>query len=145
MKASVDTSVMVAALVQSEPCHEESRALLNRSVGRTRLAAWPHALLETFSNITGGRLSARTTPAKANRLIRESLLPHLDLVELSADELLASLDRAEAAGIRGGAVFDWMHLIAARKAGARTFYTLDLSDFRACARAGDPEVRSPAD
>jgi hypothetical protein len=49
----------------------------------------------------------------------------------------------EARGVRGGAVFDYLHLAAARKAKAARFYTLNVSHFRSFHRPGDPEIVHP--
>ena len=45
--------------------------------------------------------------------------------------------------VRGGAVYDYLHLVAARKAGVERIVTLDLRHFRALARAGDPRIEGP--
>ena len=65
------------------------------------------------------------------------------VVELSSAELMAALRQARLRGAQGGAVYDFMHLIAARKAGADILYTINFSDFRYLSREGDPEVRCP--
>lgn len=67
----------------------------------------------------------------------------MEVIELNHKELMASLHEAKQRGIRGGAVYDFMHLVAAKKAGAQSLYTINLSDFRHLSRAGDPEVRCP--
>jgi len=46
-------------------------------------------------------------------------------------------------GVRGGAIYDYLHLVAARKSGAKKFYTLNLSDFLSFHRPGDPEILAP--
>lgn len=51
--------------------------------------------------------------------------------------------RARAHGVRGGAVYDYMHLVAARKGKADVLFTLNLSDFQHLHREGDPEIRHP--
>jgi hypothetical protein len=50
---------------------------------------------------------------------------------------------AESRGVRGGAIFDYLHLVAARKAKVQKLYTLNVSNFVAFHRAGDPEILSP--
>ena len=54
-----------------------------------------------------------------------------------------ALAECQSRGIRGGAVHDWLHLAAARKAGAKVLYTLDPRDLQALARAGDPRIETP--
>ena len=57
---------------------------------------------------------------------------------------MAALNECEARGVRGGAVYDWLHLAAARKAGAEVLYTLDTRDFQALAQPGDPVIAAPS-
>jgi predicted nucleic acid-binding protein len=45
--------------------------------------------------------------------------------------------------VRGGAIYDWLHLAAARKAGAEVFITLDQRDFQSLMRPGDPRIEMP--
>lgn len=54
-----------------------------------------------------------------------------------------ALQECEARGVRGGAIYDFLHLIAARKAGTEALVTLDLRDFQALARPGDPRIEAP--
>ena len=62
---------------------------------------------------------------------------------MTGKEVMAELNGAEARGVRGGAVYDLLHLAAARKAGAARLLTLDVRDFQAIVRAGDPQIGSP--
>jgi len=40
-------------------------------------------------------------------------------------------------------IYDHLHLVAARNAGAARLYTLNESDFQALRRSGDPEIVHP--
>ena len=71
------------------------------------------------------------------------MLPFVQLVSLSGREVMAALEGADARGVRGGAVYDLLHLTAARKAGATRLLTLDQRDFQALVQAGDPRIESP--
>jgi predicted nucleic acid-binding protein len=137
--AFLDSSVLVASLDPDEPHHAACDALLLAGGHQ----AWAHALAETFSVLTGGRQGRRLPPALALQLMQGSLLPFLQPTALTAREHWAALLSCEARGVRGGAVYDWLHLAAARKAGADSFYTLNQRDFQALARPGDPLVRAP--
>ena len=57
--------------------------------------------------------------------------------------MLAALAECESRGVRGGAIYDGLHLAAARKAGAEIFFKLDLRDFRSLARPGYPRIEKP--
>ena len=54
------------------------------------------------------------------------MLPYVRVASLSGKEVMAALAGAEARGVRGGAVYDLLHLVAARKAGAAVLLTLDV-------------------
>ena len=135
----LDSSVLVAALIEDEPAHESCLQLL-RGKG---MAAWTHALAETFATLTGGRLGIRVSPAVAAQLIEASLMPRLRLIELAGGEIMDTIREAEAAGARGGAIYDSLHMAAARKASAKALYTLNARHFEAIARRGDPDVAVP--
>lgn len=137
--ALLDTSVVVASLDPDEPHHRACDRVL--AAGSQKLFA--HALAETFSILTGGRQGRRLRPAAAAELIRISVLPFVDVVSLSGKDVMAALAEAEARGVRGGAVYDLLHLVAARKAGAARLLTLDVRDFQALVRPGDPRIESP--
>jgi predicted nucleic acid-binding protein len=88
-----------------------------------------HSLAEMFSTLTGGRLGFRFEPDKAAEMIKR-LTRYLNFVELSADETQQALSQAQRKGIRGGQVHDWLHVVAAKKAGAKKLLTNNLSDFQ---------------
>jgi predicted nucleic acid-binding protein len=135
----LDTSVVLASLDPDEARHAVCDRIV--SVGGHKLFA--HALAETFSILTSGRQGRRLSAATATRLIEQSVLPYAQAQTLTGKDTLAALAECEARGVRGGAVYDWLHLAAARKAGAEVFYTLDLRDFQALARPGDPRIEMP--
>ena len=102
-----------------------------------------HTLLETFSTLTGGKLRFRVDADVAARLIAESVVPRVSAVMLTVDEVIEALRNARDHSVRGGGVYDYMHLVAARKANATVLYTLNLADFQHLQRTGDPEIRRP--
>lgn len=139
MAAFLDTSVVLASLDPDESHHLACDRLI--AAGGHHLHA--HALAETFSILTGGRNGRRLGPALAARLIEQSVLPFARPVVLEGSALMAALTECEARGVRGGAVYDWLHLAAARNAGAEVVYTLNLRDCQAITRPGDPRVEMP--
>ena len=139
MSGFLDTSVVLASLDPDEARH----AACDRIVSAGGHKLFVHALAETFSILTGGRQGRRLSAATATRLIEQSVLPYAQAQTLTGKETLAALAECEARGVRGGAVYDWLHLAAARKAGAEIFYTLDLRDLQSLARPGDPRIEMP--
>lgn len=139
MTLLLDTSVVIASLDADEPHHVACDRLLSQ--GRHRLLA--HGLAETFSILTGSRLGRRLSPEVAVELIESAVLPFVELVHLTGRETMATLAQAGVRGARGGAVYDLLHLAAARKAGVEGLVTLNLRDFEVLARPCDPVIRAP--
>jgi predicted nucleic acid-binding protein len=139
MIAVLDSSILVAALVEGEQHHIACGALLDRP----GMHIHAHALAETFSTLTGGRLGYRVLPESALELLEQSVLAYVEVVTLTAKEMTMGLKAAPARGVRGAAIYDYLHLVAARKAKARRLYTLDVANFRSFQRAGDPEIVAP--
>jgi predicted nucleic acid-binding protein len=139
MTLLLDTSVVIASLDADEPHHAACDRLL--SAGGHRLFA--HGLAETYAILTGSRMARRLGPDAAAELIESAVLPFVELVHLTGRETMAALAEAPRRGARGGAVYDFLHLAAARKAGVDALVTLDRRDFEAMTRPGDPMVRMP--
>lgn len=139
MIAFIDTSVLVAAMVATETHHARCARLLDKQT----MGMFAHGLAETFSTLTGGRRAFRMSSLSASTLIEEDYAPCLSITTLTPTEMLRAMREAESRGVRGGGIFDYLHLVAARKAGAAKFYTLNMSNFSACHRSGDPEIVSP--
>lgn len=103
-----------------------------------------HALAEVFATLTGGNRKPRVDADIALQLLEQSVLPFVTTVTLSGRDVVNALSQAKARGVRGGAIYDFLHLVAARKSGVETIFTLDVRHFQALAKAGDPRVEMPA-
>ena len=136
MKALIDTSILVAAIIANEPFHTECDQLLDQP----EMGLYTHGLTEAFSTLTSGRKSFKMRPSLASSILEEDYAPFLSFISLSPTETLRAMRDAEARGVRGGAIFDYLHLVAARKANATTLYPLNVSHFRSFHRPGDPEI-----
>jgi hypothetical protein len=89
-----------------------------------------HAFVETFHHLSGRGLLLKdgtrltVTPSAAARMVRglaAKLRPH----NLDPEQTLTALDDAHSRGVRGGMIHDWMHVRAARIAGADTVLSRD--------------------
>lgn len=139
MSALLDSSVVLASLDADEPRH----TACDRLVAAGGHVLYVHALAETFSVLTGGRAGRRLRPAVAAALLEDSVMPYIQIVALSGKETMAALADCEGRGVRGGAVYDFLHLAAARKAGVERLLTLDVIHFQALSRPGDPRIEAP--
>lgn len=138
-----DTSVLVAAFVEDERRHEVCADVLGRA-GKQGVV-WAHALAECFSVLTGGRLSVQLSATDAARLLETNIVGRLTVVTLTPVEMVGALRDAERLGIRGGSIYDSLHLAVARKAGADRIFTLNARHFRAFAPDLAPLIRSPGE
>ena len=102
MTALLDSSVLIAAVVDAEPHHEECLTLLDRR----GLHVNPPALAETFSTLTGSRRPYRITPDAAAQVMEITLLPRLTLTVLTGRDVIEAMREARKRGIRGGAIYD---------------------------------------
>ncbi len=139
MKTALDSSVLVSALCAEDDHHSACRKILLSG----KNSVFAHTFTETFSTLTGGRLGFRVPASDTATMLREQIAPKLLAITLEANDLLQAFEEAEARGVRGGAIYDYLHLFAARKAGAKRFFTLNLSDFLSFHRPGDPEIITP--
>src|SRR5437870_1969909 len=99
---ALDSSVLVAAMVEIEPHHKACDALLDRAGVRV----FGHALVETFNILTGGRAGFRIPAQDAAELIEKSILPYVEVVALSLREMMVAMKDAQPRGVRGAAIFD---------------------------------------
>lgn len=139
MTDSIDTSVLVGAMIESEASHGSCRPI----VAQGRSTIYSHGIAETFNTVTGGGKAFRLSAALTAELLEHHFLPRLTITTLNPFEILRAMRDAESRGIRGGAIFDYLHLVAARKAKAARLFTLNLSNFRSFHRPGDPEIVHP--
>ena len=131
MKAFFDTSVLIAAMVESHPHHERSVAWLSKArAGTVAWAVAAHSLAETYAVLTTLPVKPRISAALASRLIRENILDSAEIVALSPREYLHTVTRLAENGIVGGAIYDALLAFAAEKAEATRLLTLNLNDFR---------------
>ncbi len=127
MKAYWDTSALVEAIIAT-PAAVAAFDAEHERITRA------HTLAETFSQLTKGTLrnaqgelialladdAAKTIEAWAGRM---------SIVALDGKQILAALKQAQKKGIRGGAVHDYLHIVAAEAEGADKIYTLNVKDF----------------
>jgi predicted nucleic acid-binding protein len=120
MKAYWDASALVAACADLE---------IRTRVQKERPVTRIHSLAEIFSALTGGgNLGIRVDASEAAATIAD-LARDLELVELTAADVLTALKTSRLKGVRGGRVHDYLHAIAAEKQKAAQIVTVDRNDF----------------
>ena len=138
-----DSSVLIGLIFEDCPEHIDC---VKAWTGSADKVMYSHGILETFSQLTGGRLAAPVPPDVATESIARNLQQNrVDVIEFEATEVLELLEKTRRMGVRGGAVYDYMHLCAARKVGAERIFTLNKRHFTAIALDLIPKIFHPSD
>jgi len=111
--------------------------------GRHSGAVSAHGLAETFSTLTRLPLSPAIHPAEAYLFIKETVLPHCEVVGLDAKDYLAVLESAAKAALRGGVLYDALQLRCAEKARCDRIYTFNHAHFVRLAPALHDRISQP--
>ena len=129
MKILLDTSVLVAAMVESHPEHERAFPWLKRIVDRTDEGfVSTHSIAELYNVLTVLPVRPRIAPDSARDLIVGNLR-NFKAVSLDNVDYYAVIESLSSLGIVGGATFDALIIHAARFAEVDRIVTLNLRDF----------------
>lgn len=143
-KVLADTSVLVAAIVESHPAHRRALVWLQRARGKElALFVCAHTLAELYAVLTRLPLSPRISPELARRLVRDNLEPFAKVVELRAKDYWEVLGQAAELGLGGGVVYDALAVQAAKKENVDLLLTLNESDFRRAWPEADRRISPP--
>ena len=131
MRFLLDTSVLVAAMVEAHPAHDRALPWLQRVRGGTDtglIAA--HSVAELYAILTTLPIQPRISPNVARQLIQQNVLNVSEVVSLSDKDYASIINHLSKVGVIGGATYDALILWAALKAGVDQVVTLNEKDFR---------------
>lgn len=80
--------------------------------------------------MTSGRLEVQLTPAEATQVIDANIVGRLQIIDLRLTDYQRALRNSQAVGARGGAIFDMLHLQAARRGAASRILTINVRHFQ---------------
>jgi predicted nucleic acid-binding protein len=144
-KLALDTSVLVAALVEPHPFHARAFRWIDAvSTGRAKAECSWHAAAETWSVLTRLPLEPPISPALAEVAV-DRLLQRVEAVEVDRETYRAAVRRCSERGLRSGALFDALHLLSAERRGVDAFVTFNRSDFERMLAEGSPRLVVPPD
>jgi predicted nucleic acid-binding protein len=122
-------------MVEEEEHHDAAlKALAGTADGFTST----HAIAETFATLTSGRLEVQLTPDEATEVIDANIIRRLQVVDLGLGDYQQAMRNSQTVGARGGAIFDMLHLQAARRKGAKHILTINVRHFQTFA----PDLKS---
>lgn len=137
MKLFVDTSVLVAAVVEQHEAHPTSLAILERvQNGKDEGTVSGHSLAEMYSVLTRAPHPYRHSPEQALLSIEENVVKYFEIVTLSGTEYASLVKEAASTGIQGGTIYDAVILRCALKSEAEKVYTLNSRHFQKLVPAG---------
>jgi predicted nucleic acid-binding protein len=129
-----DTSVLVSAAVTRHPHNASALAVLEELVARKhRGFISAHSLTEIYSVLTRTPFRPPIYPSEAWQIIEQMILPHMELVPVTAKEYKEVVRHCAVNGWAGGRVHDAVHVRCAQKAACDRIYTFNVKDFRALA------------
>ncbi len=131
MRILLDTSVLVAAMVEAHPAHTKALLWLQEAKDGTHTGlVAAHSLAEIYSILTTLPVQPRISPALAQELIKRNILDVLEVVSLSGQEYVDAINHLADLGIAGGATYDALILQAALKSNVDQVMTLNEKHFR---------------
>ena len=132
-----DTSVLVSAAVTRHPHNAPALAVLEELVKRKhRGFISAHSLTEIYSVLTRTPFKPPLYPSEAWQIIEQMILPHMELVTLTAKEYKEVVHHSAGSGWAGGRIHDAVHIRCAQKADSDRIYTFNVRDFRELAPSG---------
>lgn len=144
MKIYFDTAVLVAASVVGHPHYKESHAALrNVHSGKIKGYVSSHGLAEFYAVLTRTPFTPPVYPNEAWQLLNENILPHFEIVTLSAKEHVETVQKCMQQGWTGGRVYDALHLRSATKSFCERVYTLNIRHFQQLAPEIAEQIMAP--
>ena len=132
MKTFLDTSVLVAAVVQKHASHAAAFTMLERvQNGRDEGFVSAHCLAEMYAVLTKLPPPFRHSPEQALLSIEENVVKYFKTISLTGLEYAGLLREAALAGIQGGTIHDAVLLKCAAKSAAQRIYTFNVKHFAA--------------
>jgi predicted nucleic acid-binding protein len=134
MKVFLDTSVLLAAVLEKHAAHKRAFAVLERvQDGRDEGFVGSHSLAELYANLTKLPAPFRHSPEQALLSVEENILKHFKIASLTGSDYSALIREAALAGIQGGTIYDAVLLKSAAKSEVERIYTFNQKHFQAVA------------
>jgi predicted nucleic acid-binding protein len=130
MKTLFDTSVLVAAMIESHPAHPRALSWLQQAKDGTITGyVSAHSIAELYAILTAYPVRPRIHPLAVRKMIGCNVFDIFNVVSLSAQDYAEITEHLSTSGIIGGITYDAVILYAALKAEADRILTLNAKDF----------------
>jgi predicted nucleic acid-binding protein len=131
MRILFDTSVLLAALLQSHPIHGLVLPWLKQAqIREIDGIIGAHTLAELFNKLTSVPMPRPVRVDEAQAMLKDGIEKHFQIVHLDASDYFAVIDKLVARNLAGGIIYDALILRAGMKANADRIITLNPGHFR---------------
>jgi predicted nucleic acid-binding protein len=130
MKILFDTSLIIAALVESHPMHIRAFPWLKKAKAKDfELVVASHTIAETYAVLSTLPIKPRISPSVAWRLISENIVSISKIVSLTPAEYSFTIKQMSELGLAGGITYDALIAKVAQKSKVERMLTLNLEHF----------------
>ena len=144
MRTLFDTSVIIAALVESHPMHGRAFPWLKQAKEKQfELVVASHTLAELYAVLSTLPLKPRISPSVAFRLIKENIETISRIISLTPAEYSSTIKSLSEMGLIGGTIYDALIAKVAQKANVERLLTLNIDHFRRVWPEGDDKIIAP--
>lgn len=144
MRTLLDTTVIVAGLVEAHPMHERAFPWLKHVRKKNvELSIAAHSLAESYAVLTSLPIKPRISPDIAWRLIGENITHFGNIISLGPAEYQSTIVQAARAGLIGGIIYDALIVSAAKKAKVEQLLTFNPDHFLRVWPEGKSIIVSP--
>ncbi len=144
MKILFDTSVIVAAIVETHPMHNRAFPWLKRAIQKEfHMFVACHTIAEVYGVLTTIPVSPKITPALALQLIQENIETKAEIISLTASDYIDIIKNVAKFNLSGGIIYDAIIAGAAQKIKADKLLTFNIKDFKRVWPDGLAQIISP--
>jgi len=144
MKILFDTSVLVAALVESHPAHKRAFPWLKKATAKEfDMIVAAHTIAELYAVLSTFPIKPRISPLIARKLIRENIATTAKIISLTPREYISVIKQISELGLSGGITYDALIARVAQKAKAERLLTLNADHFARVWPDGDKLIAVP--
>jgi len=130
LKILFDSSVLIAAFVESHPKHKSALSFLMKAKNKEfELFVSSHTILEIYSVLTGAPFKPKITPIIAKQLIENNIKSIAKTICLRDEDYFKIVEKMSNSNFSGGLVYDAIIVECALKAKVDEILTLNSKDF----------------
>lgn len=130
MKILFDSSVLIAAFIESHPKHKPALSFLLKAKNKEfQLFVSSHTILEIYSVLTGAPFKPKITPQIAKQLIENNIKNIAKIIYLTDKDYFRLIEKMSSSDFAGGIVYDALIVECALNAKADEIITLNTKDF----------------